>query len=786
MASFVPVLAFGFVSPWMLWGAALAGIPIVIHLLHRQRYRETTWAAMRFLTAAIRKQSQRMRLEQWLLLAVRTAILLCIALAIAGPTVQSLTAFVPSGGNAPTHRILVLDASLSMGLIDQGHSRIDQARDIARNLVRSSHQGDTWNLIRVGGVSPPAVIRRPTPQSDAVLRELDQLTLLEEVANWPAAFKEVEQLIRDGGGIPRKEVYLLTDLQASNWQSADAAAMSKIRQAVRNLSEGIVHVFPIVSGETANTAITSMHVADGLHLVGKQNLVRVGLTRFGAASPSQTVEFRVDDRVQETRMANLALGPETVIDWSPVLSAGEHRLEARIVGDSLLADNRRGAVINVQDRLPVLLVNGKPSGEPWENATDLLKLALAPDAHSSIAPTVIPESELLSTPLAPYACVFLCNLALITDREARWLTDYLTQGGAVVICVGSQVRIDQYNQALLAEDRAVLPAKLIELVGDPQSTETSFEFDPGDFSHPILKPFQGNPNSGLELTKTFAYLRTEIPPDRGTQVALRFQTGDPAILTAPFGRGRVVLVTTSVDREWSTWAVWGHSFVPLMHEIVRYAAADRWQGRQVLIGEPLTGIVDLDSVRSAVVSPPSGEPVSLEVVQRQVAFDQTRHSGFYELRWGPPASRSVWYAVNVDPIESDPLTWDEKTFKSEFLETGDWQFHSDNMALPTTSTFSAAGTVLPAAEQPWSRALLLAAFWLLLVEQGLAWRFSLGMSVLAIGLAIAVTQSLAGWPSWLTVVSVALVTMMIFLLAHRRGWNISSISPLPWRERGQG
>ena len=156
MTCLSPLLAFGFLSPWMLWGLGLGGIPVVIHLLHRRRYREMTWAAMRFLSAAIRKQSQRMKLEQWLLLAVRTAILLLIALALAGPTVDSLSAFLPSGTGAPTHRILVLDASLSLGATDHGRSRFDQARDIARQLMQTSHEGDAWNLVRVGGPSSSA------------------------------------------------------------------------------------------------------------------------------------------------------------------------------------------------------------------------------------------------------------------------------------------------------------------------------------------------------------------------------------------------------------------------------------------------------------------------------------------------------------------------------------------------------------------------------------------------------------------------------------------------------
>ena len=43
------LLAFGFGNPWLLWGFALGAVPILIHLLHRRTYRETNWAAMRFL-----------------------------------------------------------------------------------------------------------------------------------------------------------------------------------------------------------------------------------------------------------------------------------------------------------------------------------------------------------------------------------------------------------------------------------------------------------------------------------------------------------------------------------------------------------------------------------------------------------------------------------------------------------------------------------------------------------------------------------------------------------------
>src|SRR5581483_10040273 len=81
-----PLLAFLFATPWaaLLAAAGAAAIPIIIHLLHRNRYRIVPWAAMRFLLAAQRKNTKRMRLEQMILLAVRTALVLLLVLAMAG------------------------------------------------------------------------------------------------------------------------------------------------------------------------------------------------------------------------------------------------------------------------------------------------------------------------------------------------------------------------------------------------------------------------------------------------------------------------------------------------------------------------------------------------------------------------------------------------------------------------------------------------------------------------------------------------------------------------------
>src|SRR5689334_8789421 len=80
-----------------------ASVPVIIHLLNRRRYQIVPWAAMRFLLNAQRRTVRRLKLEQWILLAVRILIMLLIAAAMASvmswlePTWQRLF----PGGLAP-------------------------------------------------------------------------------------------------------------------------------------------------------------------------------------------------------------------------------------------------------------------------------------------------------------------------------------------------------------------------------------------------------------------------------------------------------------------------------------------------------------------------------------------------------------------------------------------------------------------------------------------------------------------------------------------------------------
>src|SRR5262245_41225666 len=137
--------------PSMLWWAAAAAVPILIHLFARQRFRRVSWAAMEFLKRAFQKTKRRIRLENLLLLLLRVAAIVLLALALADPRLK--TSLLDAGSDSRREVVIVFDNSFSMGYREaSGETPFHRAHDQALKLVRSlrGERGDTATLVSAG------------------------------------------------------------------------------------------------------------------------------------------------------------------------------------------------------------------------------------------------------------------------------------------------------------------------------------------------------------------------------------------------------------------------------------------------------------------------------------------------------------------------------------------------------------------------------------------------------------------------------------------------------------
>ncbi|MAG92251.1 MAG: hypothetical protein CMJ48_00655 [Planctomycetaceae bacterium] len=780
-----PLPALGFLSPWLLLGLIAAGLPLLIHLWQRRRHTETPWAAMQFLLSATRRRSRRIRLEQLMLLVVRTLIVILVVTALARPYVEGLQPVLQA--DVSTRRIIAIDASYSMQFEDGGFSRFDRAREAARRIAAQSQQGDSLNLVRISSTAPMTIIRQPVHRAQSVVEELDELEASSERGDVRAALREVAQLLKDAPDDSHQEIYLLSDFQKDNWTPRSAIVRTEIRRLLKTLSEQADLVL-IDSAQDAspNSAIVSFGTDASMISPGREVLFSAVVRNFGDIPlRDQVLEFHVDGRLVDTQRVDLAPRTDTPVLLSRTFqSGGLHQLEARLQDDLLLVDNRRFTTVSARDELNVLLVNGRPSGRATERATHFLQLALAPETSETpwrglIQPHVIDEGELPGTDLARYDCVFLCNVALFTPRETDLLQTYARNGGRVIFCLGDQVQPDNYNQLLFDRAERLIPARLGKTVGDAKLRRESYAFDPGDFEHPLLEEFKGNPESGLESAMIFEYFQTRVPEESSANVALAFDSRDPAIVEAPYGAGRTILVTTSVDDRWGTWAILAQSFVPIVNELTLYSISGQHRKQDDTVGQTLSRTIPSSAYDvTAALTTPDGSRHDLALVRIgesfELSYESTHLPGIYSLSLGAPINQTELFSINVDPRESDLDRLTAESMSSDLLSGAKFAYRTQvhDQRAPTARAEADRGAL--------SRSALTAALVLLFVEQAMAWRFTYGLALLALSIVLVLSRQVSDAGPVLVVLLVG-VAGGIGWLVHQKRKAATGKSGLPSR-----
>ncbi len=768
-----PALAFGFASPWLLLGGCLAAIPVVLHLLFRRQHREEPFAANRFLAEATRKHSRRLHFQQWLLLVVRMAILLLVALSLARPFVDALPGDPDSDGRA-VHHILVIDTSLSMRHTEDGSRRFDRGRGILEKIVAAAREGDTFRLLTIRDARPPVIIGQAAGRKPDVLAELERLQPTWEAADVVGALQATLSLLDARASSEFQQVSLVTDLQPTDWQPDSEAVRSRIHALLVAIDRKADLVVYDVGGSPAtNSAIVNLQSDSAVAVAGVPVGLRATVEHFGVSGEGERqIELHVDDRLVSRRPISIVPGRSIDFEWTHrFATGGEHHVEARLGGDGLADDNRRFLSLPVRDRLQVLLVGGRYVGQPEDAATFYLETALAPGPDPArpglVEATTIPERRLAIEDLGRYDCLVLCDIGRLVRSEVDRLARFVAEGGGVIFGLGDTVNPAAWNQLLGDTSSGLLPGRLDRIVEASGSSRGAFVFDPGNYTHPVLREFRGLADNGLATTVTIRYFRVRPHPE--SEVALVFDSGDPAILTRRIGHGRVVLVTTSLDDRWTTWPVLSASYLPIVHELIRFATSGRWSSRQRQVGEPIFRRVDA-TTSAATLTGPDSSVHSLDPTTpgrsrkrnaegaREIISDETLVPGIYRLELGPPSRVIELFSVNVDTAESDLSASSSVPSPSDLLSGID---------VPIRVRWQPGNTPVLSDHpgNPLSRRLLAMLLGLLMVELVMAWRFRAG----TIGLVALATATVAGWwGGWLAAGITGLVAGGIIAAWHWR------------------
>jgi hypothetical protein len=202
-----------FQTPVMLAGIAGAAVPVVLHLLNRARVRPQAWGAMMFLDDSAGAGGHRDRVREFSLLGVRMGMVALLAVAMARPVF---------GGNSPAAgktAIILLDDSSTMGFTIAGRSRLDDARESAREILASLRPGDQAQIVLLGNAAD--LPDEPTGDLQTLGEGLDDLT----VGGDADVGAGLASLPRVSGSC---EIFVIADQQASKWKSVAPVSRKKV------------------------------------------------------------------------------------------------------------------------------------------------------------------------------------------------------------------------------------------------------------------------------------------------------------------------------------------------------------------------------------------------------------------------------------------------------------------------------------------------------------------------------------------------------------------------------
>jgi hypothetical protein len=641
-----------FVFQPLAWGFLLVLLPLLIHLINLVRHRRTEWAAMEFLLESYRKHRRWVWLKQALLIASRM-LAVAIAVAMLAQWVSG-SRWLSLVSQSITHHYFVLDDSASMGDTASGGSAYQAALGAIQTIVNATQSQEGTHLISVIRTSRAAtanedktneidsnqtntqtinasadsiadMLARSIPSDPSGL--LGKLTSTQPSAidaslmDAVALFQPVMQQSTNEKPI----LYLLSDFRKKDWLNA-----TMLREKLQSLPQSNLDLqfIDCAPNRHENLTISSIGPQQEVLVAGVPSLINITVRNQGT-SPVRNITVRVtavdySDSQREQKPASTYSGlatelPPILIDriepgesvtrHTQVLfpRSGSHVIEAQLPPDPLAADNRAHCVLDLQEGLRVLLIDGDAAGKHSfyvESALDPGGTAKTGLVMTREGPEFLRDADYES--LTNFACIIMQAVPRLDARGVENLHAYVSGGGGLAVFFGesmTQEDYQNYNQTLTAAPSSariktpLMPFVLkgmSELPKPPNETAPDFVAD----KHPIFESLLGLSNSPFQFVRIQRFIeldeslfsKNESSVSRNSSKTwspvLSLRNQKPLMIDHALGDGRIIYALTALDRQWTNWPQ-DPTFVVAALKIVGYLSSFRGTETSKLAGTPM-------------------------------------------------------------------------------------------------------------------------------------------------------------------------------------------------------
>lgn len=645
-----------FLTPFFLLGALAIAGPILYHLIRQTTRERTLFSSLMFLMPSPPRISKRHRLEHILLLILRCLALLLLALGFARPFLTQTELNDPTAAQ-PKRIVVLVDRSASMrrdGMWAAAQERVDA-------VVRRAGPADHVSILTFDRQASPILTFDEWNQAaagDRVALAMSRVRAL--TPGWGGthlgngligaaeALSESETKATPG---PR-QIFLVSDLQAGSrldtlqayeWPKGIELFLEPVKARTTS-NAGIQLVAEAADSARAANAPIRVRVTNSPE--SKVEQFKLGWTRAGG--PAEFVGAAIE--------AYVSPGQSRIFSV-PLPSAGAVADRIVLRGDDDEFDNTVAVIPPAQQRANVLWL-GNEAPEDSRQPLFFLRRAFSDSPRVAVQVTAKASGATLAAEDLSAA-----NLIFISD--------VLAPGAAALV----REQVTAGKVAVLVPKTPEAAATLGVLLGqealraEEAKPRTYAMFSEIDFGHPLFAAFNDPRFSDFTKIHIWHYRKFDAAAIPGARVVAKFDSGDPALIEVPLGKGRVFVLAAGWQPEDSQLAI-SSKFVPLMWSWLELGGGVSNAVTQFSVGDPVTAPA---GVQATAVRLPDAATVPWAA--GTAAFTQTTQPGIYEFAGGP---RAVRFAVNLDANESRTAPLD-----AEELE---------RLGVPVVRTAAAAAT----------------------------------------------------------------------------------------------
>lgn len=633
-----------FLNPAILFGLLAASIPILIHLLNLRKLKRIEFSTLSFLKELQKNKIRKIKLKQWLLLALRVFIILMLVTAFARPTLEG----VALGGTtsaAKTSAVFILDNTFSMSVVDAQGSYFNQSKGTLNSLLNQFQEGDDASLILL------AEDERDLKLSSNLIElrnKIDEAEISYSSGTLHSAVTKAARLLSESNNF-NKEIYLLTDLQKN--RLSETKELSDLSELLNDKVK--IYLFNYSGKDVYNLGLDEIKVNTQIFEKEKPVSFTVTVTNYSKqAADNAVVSLFLNGERSAQQSISLAGGEIKSLEMDAVTkSAGYIEVFAELEDDEILHDNRRYANIFIPKEIPVIIFSDAPSDLKF------VELALtAAGSEHSIKITKKSTNQIASFNLNLFDAVFIIGAENVKNPER--LKSFVQSGGGLFVMPGENTTIASF-QNLLNNIGLPQPSLLVDGSGNEAM---NISFSQVEYNHPIFQNlFAKDEKKNIASPDIYKYFKSGTA-EKGISI-ISLIDGSSFLSEYKQGEGKIFLLNSAPVLNWTNLPL-KSVFVPLINKSVFYLAAkDRGQ-QKYFAGEPIQ-LNQGKAVSSMIkiVKPENTEELLTveEAGNNFIHFNNTQAAGNYKFLADEKIIEIV--SINTDPKES----------VTEYITAGDFE-----------------------------------------------------------------------------------------------------------------